>query len=503
MPRRLSFPEVPRTPRTATVVGSGPNGLAAAVVLAEEGLQVTVVEAEDTVGGGTRSAELLVPGVVHDLCSAAHPLAQASPFFRRYADRLADHGLRFVTAPVDMVHILDKHHAATLHTAAADTASGFGEWDACAWRTTFGPLADRADDIADEFLRPMLHLPRHPLLFAGFGLNAALPASWSASRFRSPQARALFTGIAAHAFTPLNLPGSSAAGMLLTVAGHHYGWPVAVGGSQAIANALTGLLGSLGGTVTTGERVTDLAQVADADIVLLDTSVETAATILGHRVPDRIARAWRRFRRGPAIAKVDYVLDGDVPWTSPDAHRAGTVHLGGTAEQVAAAEKDCWEGRLPNHPFTLVCQQYLADPSRSVTSDGRQLNPLWAYAHVPTGWDGTKAETFELVTSQIQRSAPEFRDHIVDWTASPPTAVEAHNQNNANGDISGGANDLLQLLARPRLSPDPYSTGLPGVYLCSSSAAPGAGVHFMGGMNAALQALRDHKQATEPHPALR
>lgn len=476
-------------PRTAAIVGSGPNGLAAAVILADAGLQVTVVEAGQTIGGGTRSAELMEPGVVHDLCSAAHPLARANPFFHRYGDRLADHGLAFATAPLDMTHILDATCSTTLRTGVAETASGFGDSrDARAWQATYGALSTRADGIADEFLRPMLHVPRHPLLFAGFGANAALPASWSWRRFHTPETRALSAGIAAHASTPLNRPGSSAAGALLTVAGHRYGWPVAVGGSQSIADALVGLLRSLGGSVVTGTPVTDLAQVSGADLVLLDTSVGTAASILGSRLPEQVGRSWRRFRRGPAVAKVDYVLDGDVPWTSADAQRSGTVHLGGTAEQIAAAERDCWDGRLPARPFTLVCQQYLADPSRSAVVHGRQLNPLWAYVHVPAGWDGTAQETFELVTAQIEDAAPGFRQRVVDHVASPPAAVEAHNRNNVGGEISGGANDLVQLLVRPRLL-HPYDTGVPGVYLCSSSAAPGGGVHFMGGMNAAQRAL--------------
>lgn len=468
------------------------------MILADAGLSVTVVEAADTIGGGTRSAELMVPGVIHDLCSAAHPLAQASPFYHRYSDHLTAHGLRFTTAEVDMVHILDKHHSAVLHTAVSRTAEGLrNDWDAWAWKTTFSPLANRADDIADEFLRPMLHVPRHPALFAGFGINAGLPASWSARRFRGMEARALFTGIAAHAFTPLSLPGSAAPGTMLTVAGHKYGWPVAAGGSQSIATALTALLESLGGRVVTGQRVTDLAEIADADIILLDTSVETAASLLGHVLSDKIARAWSRFRLGPAVAKVDYVIEGDVPWTSLDAQCAGTIHLGGTAEQIAAAEKDCWAGRLPDRPFTLVCQQYLADPARSTTVNGQRINPLWAYAHVPSGWEGTEQETFELVTSQIEREAPGFRERILDWKSSPPTAVAEHNPNNIGGDISGGANDILQLLARPRFSSDPYYTGVPGVYLCSSSTAPGAGVHFMGGMNAALTALRNSHRTGE------
>lgn len=489
------------SPCTAAVVGSGPNGLAAAVVLARAGIRVTVHEQASTIGGGLRSAELMVPGVVHDLCSATHPLAQASPFLRDPAisTALRGHGLEFATAPVDMVHVLDNEsqdqptsNTAALHTSVTDTTgglSGTSRWDARAWKATFGPLATRADHVTDEFLRPLLHRPDHPLTLTGFGLNAALPASWSWRRFRSTQARALFAGIAAHAFTPLHLPASSAAGTLLTTAGHSHGWPVAVGGSQTIADALVAELRALGGEIVTGSAVNDLSQVQDADLVLLDTSLTAAASILGNRLPPQVARAWSRFRRGPAVAKVDYVMEGDAPWNHEDARRAGTVHLGGTAEDIAAAEKDCWEGRLPQRPFTLVCQQYLADPSRSAVVDGRTLNPLWAYAHVPAGWTGSNQQTFDLVTTQIERAAPGFRERVIDWRASPPASVEAHNPNNIDGDISGGANDLRQLVARPRFGPDPYSTGVDGVYLCSSATAPGGGVHFMCGVNAARRAL--------------
>ncbi|AHW63411.1 Protein p49 [Corynebacterium glyciniphilum AJ 3170] len=476
---------------SAVVVGSGPNGLAAALVLARAGVSVTVVEAADTVGGGVRSSDLLETGLIHDLCSAVHPLAQVSPLLRdpSIGPELERSGLRFATAPVDMVHVLSTNRVATLHTSPSQTGAGLPGQDGPVWRATFGPLSARADAVADEILGPLVHLPRHPMVLAGFGAGAALPASWSWRRWRSPDARALFAGVAAHAFTPLHHPASSAAGTLLTVAGHRHGWPVAVGGSQRIADALIAEIVRCGGSVVTGTLITDLSQVEDADIVLLDTSVEVAAGILGDRMPSRIARAWSRFRRGPAVAKVDFVLDGDVPWSSGDARRAGTVHLGGTADDIAAAERDCWGGRLPDRPFTLVAQQYLADPSRSRTVNGRRLNPLWAYAHVPAGWDGSARDTFELVTAQIERAAPGFRDTVVDWVASPPSVIEEHNPNYTGGDISGGANDLRQLVARPRLGPHPYDTGVPGVYLCSSSAAPGGGVHFMCGVQAARRAL--------------
>lgn len=482
----------PRDPRTATVVGSGPNGLAAALVLARAGVQVTVVEAAETAGGGLRSA----PdnhGVIHDHCATTFPLAQISPFFREFGPALVARGLRFATAPVDAVHVLggDRRNglSAALYTSVDRTASALPGRDGDIWRASFGPLANRADALTSEFLRPVAHLPGHPVLFPVFGAQAGLPADWSWRRFRSPEARALSAGIAAHAFTPLDLPGSSAAGMMLTVAGHAHGWPVAVGGSQSVADTLIAELVSLGATVVTGTRITALSQVTAGDAVLLDTSVAAAAQILGDRLPGHVARAWRRFRRGPAVAKVDYVIEGTVPWTSADARRAGTVHLGGTAAQVASAERDCWSGRLPERPFTLVGQPWTADPQRTVIRTGRAVNPVWAYSHVPTGWNGTPQQTVDLVSAQIERDAPGFRDRVLAWSAFPPSEVAASGLNNIGGDIAGGASHLPQLLARPRLL-HPYDTGVPEVYLCSSSTAPGGGVHFMCGMNAATRALR-------------
>lgn len=476
---------------TATVVGSGPNGLAAALILARAGMAVTVLEEKNTPGGGLRSGKIFTSDVVHDHCSAAFPLAQASPFFQEFGQDLAAHGLRFGTAPIDAVHILAGRRSAALHRSSIRTGVGFStdQRDARRWKTTFGHFSTHAEQLAEEFLRPPLHLPRHPLLFASFGLHAALPASQLWRRFRTPEAQALFAGIAAHAFTPLDLPGSSAAGMLLTTLGHRFGWPVAIGGSQSIATALIAELTATGGQVLTTHPVSDIEQIPRSDLILLDTSVETAASILGNHLPHSVARAWSQFRRGPAVAKIDYLLEGDIPWTSMDARRAGTVHLGGGAEDIASAEQSCWRGQLPRRPFTLVGQQYLADPSRSTLHKGRHINPLWAYAHVPANWNGSDRETFDLVTTQIEREAPGFRDQILDWTASPPAMVEANNRNDLGGDIAGGANDLRQLLARPRLR-SPYDTGIPGVYLCSSSTAPGGGVHFMCGMNAAQYALR-------------
>ena len=486
----------PRAPRRLTgralVVGSGPNGLAGAIVLAEAGLDVTVAEEHDTPGGGLRSAELLVPGVVHDLCSAVHPLAQASPFYRGRAADLKKHGLQFLAPEVDACHPLPDQNPGVLLTGVGETARGLGDArDRRAWQLALGPLAERADELAGEFLRPPLHLPRRPLLAARFGALAGMPAAALARALRSPAAKALAAGILAHSFAPHHLPASAAPGLLLAAAGHRHGWPVARGGSGAIATALIGLLDELGGRVETGRPIDDAGELSGFEVVLLDTSLERAAAILRELLPARVAGVWRRFRRGPAVAKIDAVIEGEIPWLEPQARRAGTVHLGGEAREVARAERDCWADRLPEQPFTLVAQQHLADPSRSTTdTTGRRLNPVWAYSHVPAGWDATEEEAWELVSAQIERAAPGFRERVVARQALPPRAIEAHNANNVGGDIAGGANGPVQLLARPRLLGDPYATGVPGVFVCSASTPPGGGVHFAAGENAAHSALR-------------
>ncbi|MGX0118332.1 phytoene desaturase family protein [Corynebacterium otitidis] len=486
----------PPAPRShggrALVVGSGPNGLAGAIVLAEAGLDVTVAEEHDTPGGGLRSAELLVPGVVHDLCSAVHPLAQASPFYRGRAADLKKHGLQFLAPEVDACHPLPDQNPGVLLTGVGETARGLGDArDRRAWQLALGPLAERADELAGEFLRPPLHLPRRPLLAARFGALAGMPAAALARALRSPAAKALAAGILAHSFAPHHLPASAAPGLLLAAAGHRHGWPVARGGSGAIATALIGLLDELGGRVETGRPIDDAGELSGFEVVLLDTSLERAAAILRELLPARVAGVWRRFRRGPAVAKIDAVIEGEIPWLEPQARRAGTVHLGGEAREVARAERDCWADRLPEQPFTLVAQQHLADPSRSTTdTTGRRLNPVWAYSHVPAGWEATEEEAWELVSAQIERAAPGFKERVVAHRALPPRAIEAHNANNLGGDIAGGANGPIQLLARPRLLGDPYFTGVPGVFVCSASTPPGGGVHFMAGENAARSALR-------------
>ena len=465
----------------AVVVGSGPNGLAAAVTLAEAGVSVRVLEAETTVGGGVRSGELTVPGLVHDHCSAFHPTGVLSPFFQ--GQDLARHGLRWRWPEIEFAHPLDDGRAGLAWRDLDRTVEHLGV-DGRRWRQTIGWAGRNFDALATDVFRPILHLPRHPVRLARFGMMAALPATVFARAFRTDEAAGLFGGVAAHAFSKLTVPFSSAVGVMLAGAGHAGGGPVAEGGSQAIADALVARLTELGGTVETGVRVRDIRDLGGPDLVLLDTTPAAASAILGDRLPGRVARAYRRFRTGPAAYKLDLALDGPIPWANPDVGRAGTVHVGGTMAEMAAAEADTVRGRLPERPFLLLGQQYVADPTRS----RGDLHPVYLYAHVPHGYDGADAQ--ERMLAQVERFAPGFRDRIRHVTVTSPPALAAANANNVGGDIAGGASSGMQVVYRPRVGVDPYATGVDGVYLCSASTPPGAGVHGMAGHNAATRALR-------------
>lgn len=473
---------------TAVVVGSGPNGLAGAVRLAQAGLEVTVLEAAATVGGGTRTSELTVPGLLHDDCSAFHPTGVTSPYFSTLG--LERHGLKWLWPEVDFAHPLDDGRAGIVTRTMSETDATIGA-DARAWHRVFEPLARTFDKIAVDAMRPAIHLPKHPIAFGRFGPQALLPATWTVKHWKDDPARALYMGVAAHAFGRLNTPLSGSVGLMLAAAGHRAGWPVAEGGSQAIAHALVGVLNSLGGTVRTGIRVTSTAQLHETlgfipDVVLLDLAPAGVLDLYGDEMPGHIRRAFGRYKYGPAVHKVDYAIEGQVPWKNEDCRRAGTLHLGGTAEEIVAAEAATARGKLPERPFALIGQQYLADPSRSAGS----INPVWAYAHVPAGYTGPTDAVTESLTSQIERFAPGFRERIVGTFVRSATEMAAYNANYVGGDIGSGANTARQIVFRPRPALNPYGLGIPGIYLCSSSTPPGGGVHGMCGYNAAEAALK-------------
>jgi len=464
---------------SAIVVGSGPNGLAAAARLARAGLDVTVLEASDVIGGGTRSSEMIVPGLVHDHCSAFHPIAAASPFLS--ALDLGSHGLTWLQPAVDCAHPLDDGSAGVMCRSIERTAEHLGS-DGQRWRRVFEPMALRFDDLFADASQPILRVPRHPLTLSRFGAGAMLPATALGRVWRTEQAKALWAGVAAHAFSRLDRPMTSAVGMMLVVAAHSRGWVVAEGGSQAIADALVADIEQHGGVFETGVRVTSADDLPPTDVLMLDVSPSNAADILGHRLPSRVARSYRRFRHGPGAFKVDFAIEEGVPWSAPSARDAGTVHLGGDFDEVVANEEDVHRGVMPERPFLLVGQQYLADPTRSVGN----IHPVWTYAHVPPGYTG---DATNAIIAQMERFAPGVRERIIGMAVRSTTEMSVDNSNYVGGDIIGGASSLSQLLFRPRFAIDPYFTRIPGTYLCSASTPPGAGAHGMCGANAAARAL--------------
>jgi phytoene dehydrogenase-like protein len=481
----LSIRYLPAAPMStspdAVVVGSGPNGLAAAITLAQAGLQTVLREAQPTVGGGLRSAELTLPGFVHDVCAAVHPLALSSPFFRSLP--LAQFGLEWVQPDAPLTHPLDGGTAAVLEQSVQATARGLGDGGA-SWRRLHGAFARAWDELSVDVLASPLHFPASPLLMARFGALALLPATLVARSLRGTAARALFSGNAAHSFLALEAPGTAAFGLLLGAAAHAVGWPIARGGSQRFADALLAHFRSLGGEVQTDAPLTNLDELGSPRIVMLDLGPYQFARIAGHRLPDRYRRALERYRYGAAAFKVDWALDGPVPWSAPACARSATVHLGGTLEEVAAAEAAHERGELHDRPFVLLVQPTLFDPSRA--PPGRHT--AWAYCHVPHGWRGDATGRIER---QVERFAPGFGDRILARSTISPAQFEERNANLVGGDINGGRMDLLQVVRRPVLRPSPYRTPLRGVYLCSASTPPGGGVHGMGGYHAAKAALAD------------
>ncbi|WNG31106.1 NAD(P)/FAD-dependent oxidoreductase [Cystobacter fuscus] len=463
----------------AIVVGAGPNGLAAAVTLARAGRSVRVVEAAPTPGGGARSAELTLPGYVHDVCSAVHPLAVASPFLRQLP--LADHGLEWVHPDAPLAHPLEDGDAAVLERSLEATARGLGP-DSRRYERWMRPMVHAFEDIMAQLGDPF-RLPRHPLRLARFGLRALRSAHAQArSAFRGPLARALFAGGAAHSFSALEHPLTSAFGILLLTSGHAVGWPFPRGGTQKLVDALVSYLRALGGEVVTGQRVTNVDELPRSRAVLLDVTPAQLVKLAGHRLPPGYVEKLRRFRYGPGVFKVDWALAGPIPWRAAGCSRAGTVHVGGGLEEISASEAAVARGQVPERPFVLVAQHTPFDDSRA--PKGRHTG--WAYCHVP---NGCTEDMTARIEAQMERFAPGFGELVLARHTRSPAQYEAYNANCIGGDISGGAMEGLQLLARPVASLVPYATPDPRLYLCSSSTPPGAGVHGLCGFLAARALL--------------
>jgi len=470
----------------ATIVGSGPNGLAAAIVLAEAGWAVRVIEGAETIGGGCRTEALTLPGFVHDVCSAVHPLGAGSPLFTTLP--LADHGLRFLQPEVPLAHPFDDRTAAVLGRTVAETVDSLDPEDGPSYRRLMGPLVDGWERLVPEVLAP-LHVPRSVgsgLLLARFGLRGLRSASGLArSRFAGERARGLFAGLAGHSMLPLDKPASAAIGLVLGAAGHAVGWPIPEGGARSIADALASYLRSLGGTLETGRWVRSLDELpalSTEHVALLDLGPRQLLALAGERLPRGYRRRLARFHYGPGVCKVDWALSGPIPWRAEACRRAGTVHLGGTLEEIAASEAAAWRGEHAERPYVLLSQPTLVDPSRAPA--GKHV--AWGYCHVPSGSTEDRTTAIE---AQVERFAPGFRDLVLGRHVMTARDMEAHNPNYVGGDINGGAAELGQLFFRPVPRLSPYATPVPGLFLCSSSTPPGGGVHGMCGVFAARSAM--------------
>jgi phytoene dehydrogenase-like protein len=467
------------SPRDVVVIGSGPNGLAAAIVAAQRGLSTVVFEAAATIGGGMRTAELTRPGFMHDVCSSVHPMGVASPFFRSLP--LAQHGLEWITPAAAAAHPLDGGDAVILWNDATRTADALGE-DRASWLRTIGALGGDWANLEDDLLAP-IGLPRHPLSYARFGAQALLPAdAYARLAFSTVGARALFAGCAAHSLLPLTGTASASFGLVLAAAAHARGWPVARGGSQAIANALAAYFRSLGGEIVTNMPVVSRGQLPDATQLMFDTSPRAMAAIMGDKFPRAYTQKLERHRYGPALFKVDWALSAPIPWKANACLESATVHVGGTLDEISVAEAAPWRGECAEHPFVLVTQPSLFDPSRAPAGQ----HTAWGYCHVP---NGSTVDMTARIEAQVERFAPGFRDVIIDRAVRTPATLEAGNANYVGGDIAGGANDLMNLIFRPTWRT--YATPATGVYLCSAATPPGGGVHGMCGYHAATKAFAE------------
>jgi phytoene dehydrogenase-like protein len=464
------------------VIGSGPNGLAAAITVARAGRSVLVREAQDTIGGGVRSAELTLPGFVHDVCSSIHPFVPGSPFFRSLP--LAEHGAELVESPAVVAHPFDDGTAVVLERSVDATAEQLGE-DGNAYRRLVAPLERDWGKLEDAVLGPLVRVPRHPLALARFSLPALRSAEgFARSAFRTERARALFAGCAAHSMVPLTRVGTAAFGLVLAVPGHRFGWPFPRGGAQRITDAAVSYLKSLGGEIETGAPVRSLAELPQTRAVLCDVSPSAFVRLAGDRLPPGFRRRLLRFRHGPGAFKLDYALAGPIPWKAAECRRAATVHLGATLDDLVASEEAPWRASHAERPFVLLAQHSLFDPTRA--PEGKHT--AWAYCHLP---NGSARDMTDRIERQIERFAPGFRELVLGRSVLPPRELERRNENLVGGDINGGAADLRQLLFRPMPRMSPYGTPLDGVYLCSASTPPGGGVHGMCGYLAARFALSD------------
>lgn len=464
----------------AVVVGSGPNGLAAAIALQQEGLTVLILEGNDTVGGGMRTAELTLPGFHHDVCSAIHPMAASSPFFRTLP--LEQHGLQYILPPVAAAHPFDDGTAAFLKRSLSATAHQLGE-DANAYRELIDPVVRDWPQLSDDVLGP-LRFPVNPARMAKFGLKALRSANAVSRAFSTQMAKGLWAGMAAHSILPLGKMTTAAVGLVLMAAGHLLGWPLAKGGSQQIANALASYFISIGGKIETGFRVASLDQLPAARALLFDVTPKQLLEIAGEKFSSVYAWQLKRYRYGPGVFKIDWALDDQVPFTAPECREAGTIHIGGTFDEIAASEKSIWEGKHPEKPFVLMAQQSLFDNTRA--PQGKHT--AWAYCHVP---NGSTLNMTEEIEKQIERFAPGFRERILARHVMNTAELEAYNPNYVGGDITGGVLDLSQLYTRPSLKRSPYRTSAGNIFICSSSTPPGGGVHGMCGYHAAQRALKD------------
>ena len=466
----------------AVVVGAGPNGLAAAITLAGAGWAVHVVEAEEAIGGGCRTGELTLPGYRHDICSTVHALAPVSPFLRSLD--LTRYGVEWVRSPAALAHAFPDRPAALVESDLDATASRLGR-DGAAYRRLLRRVVRHPETLGAEVLAPLVHLPRHPWFLARFGLDAMQPATLLARRFATPEARALIAGAVAHSTAPLGQPLTAAFALVMLGSAHIGGWPVARGGSQSVTDALAARLGELGGSIETGRVVRRMSELPRARAYLFDVSPEQLSAICADDLPRRYLRALARFRRGPGVFKLDYALDGPIPWRDPACLRAATVHVGASFEEMAAAEADVNRSRVPDRPFLIVVQASLVDPTRAPSGQ----HTAWVYCHVP---NGCTVDMTERIERRLEVFAPGFRDRILARHVLDPAGVAVHNRNNVGGDIAGGRNSVGQLVFRPVPRLASYATPNPSVFLCSSSTPPGGGVHGMCGHLAARVALRRH-----------